>query len=449
MTPFIANNVYRIIEVVRSEPISKYLKENSHIPYLSRKEIERIQLKKLEDIIKHSYKNIPFYKKLFSKCGLNIDNLNLPDDIKRLPFLTKSELQENYKVMCTPLMKHKISIDHTSGSTGKPLVIFKDRDRSAFIRATMYRFYNMYGINIGDKQARFWGVPLVKSKELKEHLKDVVGNRIRLNAFKVNNENLNHFVKKLKRFKPKYFYGYPSLIYDFAKWIQQHNLKEKELKKLNLSCIITTGEILYDFQRKMIEETFNCKVANEYGASEVGIIAFECRYGNLHINSDHIFLEVVSNKNYGELVVTELNNFYNPLIRYKIKDFGLIKTINCKCGIKFPILAKLYGREVDFIVSPDNNYIYASVLTYNFRLKKGIKDFQAIQNKKDLLLIKIVPDDNFDDDVLMFFRKKLTEALGNKIKIEFLKVEKITPDGSGKLRYFISNISLSKDELSI
>jgi len=446
MTPFIASNVYRIIEVVRSEPISKYLKENSHIPYLSRNEIEKIQLKKLENIIKHSYHNIPFYRKLFRKCGLNIKNLSLPDDIKRLPFLTKSELQRNYENMCDPLVKPKISIDHTSGSTGKPLIVFKDRDRSAFIRATMYRFYNMYGINIGDKQARFWGVPLIKSKELKEHLKDIVGNRIRLNAFQFNNENLNNFVKKQRKFKPKYFYGYPSLIYNFAKWIRQHDLEEKELKNLNLSCIITTGEILYDFQRKMIEETFDCKVANEYGASEVGIIAFECQYGNLHINSDHIFLEVINNKSYGEIVITELNNFYNPLIRYKIKDFGSIKIINCKCGINFPVLDELYGREVDFIISPDNNYIYASVLTYNFRLKRGVKDFQAIQNKKDLLLIKIVPDDNFDDDVLIFFRKKLTEALGDKIKIEFLKVEKIIPDKSGKLRYFISNISLNKDK---
>jgi phenylacetate-CoA ligase len=199
--------------------------------------------------------------------------------------------------------------------------------------------------------------------------------------------------------------------------------------------------VLYNFQRESIENTFGCKVVNEYGTTETGIIAFECQEEKLHINSDHIFLETIASEKFDgteSLVITELNNYYNPLIRYKLGDLGTISYDLCPCDIGFPILNNLIGREGSFIITSDNRYVYSTVLAYTF--KEGIKQFQGIQDKKDELLIKIVNNGNLTDAMLKHYREKLSKILGKSMKIIFDFVPYIELEKSGKLRYFISNV---------
>jgi phenylacetate-CoA ligase len=140
----------------------------------------------------------------------------------------------------------------------------------------------------------------------------------------------------------------------------------------------------------------------------------------------------------GSLVVTELNNFYNPLIRYKLGDLGSISENSCKCGVGFPILKDLTGREGNFIVTPTNKYIFSAILSYTF--KDGIKQFQGIQNERGELIIKIVRDEKLTDEMLVNYRKTLSNVLGEQMRIIFDYVPYIEAERSGKLRYFISNL---------
>jgi len=435
---FAKNIVYRSIQSVRRENVLKCLSNIRNIPRKSEAEILRIQKEKLVRILKHASTNIPYYRKLFNDCGILVDKLNLPEDISDIPLLTKEIFKQNFSLFMNTNHNGRVSEEQTSGTVGKPLVIPIDRLKSAFIRAVMYRNYGWYNIDVGDKQARFWGIPSAPKLHLRESLKDFCANRIRLSAFDISEDAFKQFVDKLVKFKPKYFYGYPSLLYKFSQWLSDNPIGVSDL---NLSAIICTGEVLYDFQRKGIESTFHCKVVNEYGTTETGIIAFECQDGNLHINSDHVYLESVKSAEFadaGSLVVTELNNFYNPLIRYKLGDLGSISKDPCKCGIGFPVLKNLTGREGNFIVTPMNRYIFSAILSYTFR--DGIKQFQGIQNEKGELIIRIVRDKTLTDESLMNYRKTLLNALGEQMRIVFEYVSHIEPERSGKLRYFISNL---------
>jgi len=435
---FAKNIVYRSIQSMRREDVLKYLSNIRDIPRHSQSEIRAVQKAKLVRVLKNAYTNIPYYRKVFNNCGIVVEELSLPEDISNIPVLSKEIFKDNLSLLSNRNHIGRVSEETTSGTVGNPLVIPIDRQKSGFIRAVMYRNYGWYNIDVGDKQARFWGIPSASKLHFKESLKDLSANRIRLSAFNVSDESFEQFVKKLRKFRPKYFYGYPSLLCKFSQWLSDNHIA---LSDLRLSAIICTGEVLYDFQRKTIEATFQCKVANEYGTTETGIIAFECHDGNLHINSDHVYLESVKSDEFtdtGSLVVTELNNFYNPLIRYKLGDLGSISEDSCKCGIGFPILKNLTGREGNFIVTPMNKYIFSAILSYTF--KDGIKQFQGIQNEKGELIIKIVRDENLTDEMLMNYKKTLSNALGELMRIIFDYVPHIEVEKSGKLRYFISNL---------
>jgi phenylacetate-CoA ligase len=211
--------VNRMVQCSRGENIFKYYKEIQHVPFLSFDEIKAIQVEKLRRTLNNAYHNIPFYRRLYDDYGIVIDKLDLPGDIKALPVLSKDFVRTNYTDFITPNIQKRISKELTSGSSGNPLTVVKDRDKSAYVRAVMYRCYNQYGINIGHRQARFWGLPISLKFILKEKLKDVIANRIRLSAFDIHEKSLLDFTNKLKKFKPRYFYGYPSVLYKYASWL--------------------------------------------------------------------------------------------------------------------------------------------------------------------------------------------------------------------------------------
>jgi phenylacetate-CoA ligase len=435
---FAKNVVYRSIQSIRHENVLKSLSDIRDIPQTSQAEIRAVQKEKLARVLKNASRNIPYYRKLFNDCGILTEALNLPEDISYIPILTKEMLKQNLPLLINANHNGRVSKETTSGTVGNPLAIPIDRQKSASIRAVMFRNYGWYNIDVGDKQARFWGMPSAPRLHLRESLKDFCANRIRLSAFNVSDDAFRQFVKKIKTFKPKYFYGYPSLLYKFSQWLSDNKIG---MSDLSLCSVICTGEVLYAFQRKGIESTFQCKVVNEYGTTETGIIAFECPEGSLHINSDHVYLESVKSEEFadmGSLVVTELNNYYNPLIRYKLGDLGDISKDSCRCGIGFPILKNLTGREGNFIVTNENKYVFSAILSYTF--KDGIKQFQGIQNEKGELTIKIVRDDKLSDEMLMNYRKSLSNVLGERMKIIFDDVPYIEAEKSGKLRYFISNL---------
>jgi phenylacetate-CoA ligase len=400
----------------------------------------------LHSIITYAYENIPFYKNLYDHYKINIGKLNLPEDLRHLPIIEKEDFQKHYEAFFPYRLNssfakifNRFDIEATSGTTGIPLRIAKDRQKSAYIRATMFRFYSIYGISIGEKQARFWGVPVKRTDRLKEKFKDLCANRIRISAFALYNENFSRIYESILSFKPKYFYGYPSVIYEFAKWIDD-NLGSQQPPIESLKCIITTGEILYEHHRQLMKRIFGCPVINEYGSTEFGVIAFECPRGKMHINADHVFVETIPSKWTGinEIVITELNNFFNPLIRYRLGDMGSVRQGGCNCGWTFPILEEIAGRTRSFIVTPDGRSVNHVVLGYT--LRKGIKNFKGIQISKNLVKINFVRDKDFSERLLSKYERRLRKFLGNQIQIIFEEVDNIERTKSGKYAYFESLI---------
>ena len=434
---FAGHVIYRLIEWLRGEPIHRYLDEVEKIPFLTADEIQAMQTAKLQRGLKYASTCIPYYRNAFKAASVDVEKLRLPEEMRGIPVLSKQTVREQSTGFLNDQTdaKVRISRESTSGTSGHPVTVLKDRMHSAYIRAVMYRCYYQHGIRIGSRQARFWTTPMNPRQRRIQKIEDFILNRYRISAMNSSDSAYRRATKKLQRFRPFYFYGYVSFVYHYASWLEEkHMLSQAPRPKV----IITTGEILYDYQRKLIERVFACPVINEYGSTEVGVLAFECPQGKLHINADHLFLETTRHNGQANLLlVTELNNTFNPLIRYQIGDLAEIEPVStCSCGSHFPIISKLIGREDSFIVTAEGVEVFDTLLLYV--ISKGVKQYQGVQYRKGELVLKIVKNAQWKDSFLKDFDGELRQALGKNMEIRYEMVEAIEPDPSGKLRHFIS-----------
>lgn len=436
---------YGVGQFIRREPVMRYLAEYEKTQYYDREEINNYQLKKLSKIIKHAREYIPYYSKAFH--GLEFNEPDLEDAYSNYPTLTKIDVRNNLDTLSPSKIPTLITKKTSGGSTGQAVIVLKDRNSTASQRALMYRGYRWAGIDVGDKQIRFWGIPIGVTSKVKYKLIDYFMNRIRLSAFSFKEEELFKYYRKIIRFDPDYFYGYTSMLYEFGQFVKNKNL-DGEL--IGLKAIISTSEVLYAAQKSLLEKVFNCRVYNEYGCGEFGPVAFECEQGNMHINSENIYLEILQDGKPvkpgepGEIVLTELNNYAMPLIRYRMGDIGIISNDKCSCGRGLPILKKITGRALDFIVGSNGGKVHGEYFNYLMEeiqdKEKAIKQFQIVQKVKGEIEFHIVKDVNFSDKTLRYIERQLSHILGDDMRIKYIYNDEIKRLPSGKLRLVVSEL---------
>ncbi len=424
------------LRLLTGQNIIYYLKYVRDIEKLSHNELKCLCWKKIEKILNFSFIHIPYYSELFSSNHISPVDIKCSEDLLKIPPLTKEIVQNNPDLLKNSNIKKHYKRT-TSGSQGTPLTFFKDRNTLACMDAVMYHVYGWHGIKIGEPQARFWGMPMGRYEQIKSEIKDWSMNRKRLSAFDLNIKAFEKYYSELKQFSPRYFYGYPSLIYEFAMFVKEF---EKDIKFLNMRGIIGTGEIILLRQKSEIEDIFNCRFLNEYGCTETGIIGFECRKGNMHLMAYNIFMEVIKDGKQvydeeGEIYITELNTFTFPFIRYKIGDIGLISKSKCECGINLPLIKITKGRSDSYILTPSGAKVYDAVFAYT--LKKGVVSFKAVQTSLNNIDVYLKVNNMFSEELKRYYLETLKKKIDPQMNIIIKIVEVLPREPSGKLRYFI------------
>ena len=208
---------------------------------------------------------------------------------------------------------------------------------------------------------------------------------------------------------------------------------------------------MYPWQRTTIQRAFSCPVYNRYGCREFGAIAHEChtREG-LHINSDRLILEILDT-NYktcppneiGEIVITDLDNYGMPLIRYQVGDRGAHAGYMCSCGRGLPLLHSIDGRILDVIRAPNGNILGGTFWTLLFKSKPGIAAFQVIQKNLSEITVNYIKDITTNKIPLDFFSSKIKEKCGPNFQVNYKEVKHIPKTESGKTRFIISELTNS------
>jgi len=442
----VAKGVFFILESLRREPVFQCLKELERNQWLKRSEVKDLQWSALTRLVRHAYRNVPYYRYLFDSVRIVPSDMRSLEDFRRIPLLTKTCLRDNFRQMLAKERKERLYTATTSGTTGLPLTFYRDGRSVAYSLAAMYRGHRWYGLDIGAKEAMLWSVPIDWKGRVGTRVKDFLLNRFRARECDLHDENFFHFSLMMKKKRPDYLMGIRSLVYPFAIF-----LKEQEIdgRLFELKMVKCTAEVILDCQKQLIESTFGCKMASEYGSSETGVIAFECPEGSLHLMDDCVYVEFVdeadhleSSRRKARVVVTNLHNYSMPILRYDLGDMGVASHRSCTCGRGLALMESIEGRISDQLITPDGKGAHASLFYFIVQrlTEKGfvIKQWRVYQTAVNELKIKIVKGPDFSNKALAYMDRKIHQRLGSGMNIHYEFVADIPRESSGKLKNFVS-----------
>ena len=415
-----------------------YQREYEKFQWLPPEQIAVYRQQQLSKTVRFARQNSPFYRQHYAAIE-DVSGRDCSEYFTDLPALSKQQLIGNAEQIVTSKKKWA-SPKTTGGSTGEPVKLYKNPQALARERAATWRAYGWAGVKVGDKQARFWGVPHSGQDKMKAKLTDIAANRMRVSAFNLTESSLADYDRQIRRYRPDYLYGYVSVIEAYARFIEEN----RKPPVASLKAVITTSEVLTEKSRTSIADAFRVKVFNEYGCGEVGSIAHECEYGNMHIMADNVHVEI-DGEGSGEIIVTDFHNLAMPLIRYKLGDYGELVDDTCECGRSLPILKGIHGRAYDVIHTSSGRRLHPEAIMYIFEgiqsKYKAFKQFQVIQEKIDSFTANVVPTDKWSDSVAQMIQAVVKEKICDDITVECHIVDTIAREASGKMRVVKSRLN--------
>ncbi|MHB8108978.1 MAG: phenylacetate--CoA ligase family protein [Syntrophorhabdaceae bacterium] len=399
-------------------------------------DITRMQEMKLAKLAAHAYEHVPYYRNLFNTAGLKPRSGMTLDDLKDIPVLTKDDIVRNYphNMLADNAGGIGCSARMTSGSSGKKLEVVLDNNVAALYRLMQLRQLIDIGYRPWYTMAYVRFSPPVTSTWLQ---------KIKLfRRFYIPLEwDPRRQVAEIMRRRPDVINAYPSVLFLLAKTIGQ-----EDADSLGLKFIMSNSEVLSAHVRDFCEEKFQCKVFDDYSCLEFSAIASECRLQNLHIAADNVIVEVLDDAGNrlspgaaGKLVLTSLNNYSMPYIRYEIGDVGAVSGDLCPCGSNFPVLTNIAGRCDDFIVLPSGELIDPQTIVFQVETLSAVKEFRIVQQEDKNITISIIPQ-NLSDflGIAEEIKTRMCKLLGRSLHIKVIRVNSFDRGSTGKHRSVIS-----------
>jgi phenylacetate-CoA ligase len=420
---------------------------------LPRAELDALVLEKLRRIVSHADMTCPFYGERFRAAGVDVSTLHSAEDLRRFPLVAKSDVAERGDAMDSRDYQGRIARGVTSGSTGTALRFRQGAEHEGWIDACWQRGFSWWGVRRGDRRLVLWGRPVDGGTrpQVEAWLKHRLRNGLSFNTFEeLTDEFLARVARAIQTFKPRSIYGYGSSIGALAEFMAREKIELAEDERPKV--IVYTGDHIYEAERQTAERVLGAPVISLYGSSEAGSVGYTCPAGSMHVSEDHIHVEFVREDGsyaeageQAEIVVTTLNNFAMPLVRYRVGDLGSWRKEPCTCGVTLRTMNLEVGKVADRITTSSKSQVSPYSLDYiNKHLLRqgvrGIRQFLVEQTGTDDFVLHIVKEEPFDPRCVSFFTEKMREYLGDSIKTEVRFTEQIPVSASGKRRWFQKSI---------
>ncbi len=450
MNAFLRRQAIAAYQLVTGRRILDRLDELNRTQWSSRDELLALQRDKLHKLLVHAYQHVPYYRRIFDQVDFRPDTV-LTDlsNLNQLPLLTKDIIRQNFDDMLTTEKERRARTSPltTGGSTGRPLIFMQDNNFRDYVTADIHRHLGWAGWEFGQCHAYIWGANFEVSQmqSWRSRLMNLALNRFITNAYILSEESMSAFVSQVRKRKPKLLFGYASSLYRFAEFVRQKNIQD-----IQFTGIFSSAETLYAGQRHYIEETFDCKIFNRYGTRELGGISCECgAHTGLHVSSENNYVEILKDGQpaqpgqVGNIIVTNLNNYGMPFIRYCIEDMGAWHSgSDCSCGRALPLMEVVQGRRMDMFETKDGRTVWGGFASPLFGMP-GVKQFQVVQKSLDLVNIRIVCDKPPAQENLNEIEKTVKGALGQDVQVDFEFPDEIPVKASGKYLYTRSELNSS------
>ncbi len=436
-------NLFNLTLKLNGFPIKKAQADFEKIVNVSEVDYPKFIEDKKKEIVEFHLKNNPFYNKITGKEVLNPETSGWSE----LPVLTKKDLQQPLKErLSNGYTEKSVFVNKTSGSSGDPFVFAKDKEAHAITWASIIYRFGWYNVDFNSSyQARFYGIPLDFIGYYKERLKDFLSKRYRFPIFDLSDEKLDGVLQHFKTKKFDYINGYTSSIVLFGKFLKNKNIILTDVCPTLKVCMVTS-EMLFEEDKALLEKYLGVPIVNEYGASELDLIAFQNPKGEWQVNSETLFIEVLDENNQpvpngveGKIVITSLFNKAHPFIRYEIGDVGILDE---KSTAKKPILKKLIGRTSDVAILPSGKK--SPGLTFYYVTKSiieddgNVKEFIVRQTKLNTFEIDYVSEIALNSNQIEEIEKAIAKYLEPGLCFTYNRKEVLERTKRGKLKQFQS-----------
>jgi phenylacetate-CoA ligase len=407
------------------------------------------QWRSLKGFLVHAGKNSPYYTALFDQYGFSPERMTSPAEMARLPILSKPVFRDNLsRIISGNFVTAQAHWVQTGGTTGFGLRFPETWE--CFQREYAFRFHNYHcgGIELGDRWAICAGHPVANSNRTRPPfwVRDYSNNWLLMSSFHLTEANLRSYVDALARFQPDMIGGYPSSVYLLALANEAYG------RRVQPKAVFTSSETLLDFQRKLIETSFDCKAYTYYGNGERSAFIAECQKGRLHLKLEYSLVEFLDDS--GEyakpgtsarMICTGFGNYATPLVRYDIGDVVVVaEDQRCECGRGGILLDQLVGRIEDYVITPDGRFVGPAGLSLVFKEEWNVRMAQIVQQDLCRILIRIVREPAYTraDEALILKEARL--RLGSLIAIEFEYVNDIPRSRAGKFPFVVSKLTVGQ-----
>lgn len=440
MRNFILENI--VLPVADDLSGTSFMKELRYwrnvVDKLSLEELKKLQQEKLNNILRHAVTHIPYYKNL----GIKLSDNPLAD-VKQFPIMNKKLMKDNIDKLLI-YDKQKMVVEKSSGSSGIQGEVYMTLNENRKYQAVQTYLWEWNGYRIGKPIMQTGITPY---RGTLKTIKDFLFATQYVNAYNISYaEALKHLIKA-KENKTKIFGGYASSLNVFAEVALKENVN------IQFESVISWGDKLFHHYKQNILQAFgNPTITELYGTTEGFVISGTCKEGNHHQLLPQTYLELldkdgneVQEGELGYVVVTRLDAFSFPLIRFYLGDLAIKKSESekCNCGKTYPILEKIVGRDTDLVHTPSGKTLIVHFFTGIMEHFEQIQQFKVIQRKYGHIEIEFIPADNFNENTLELIKAKMYDLAKETFPIEFNKVTYIAPTASGKPQ-IIQNLIATK-----
>lgn len=414
--------------------IPKYLGLAEKWDKLTADELKKIQIYKLKKLLLHSYRNNPYFREILKDKKVVIGGKVNLNNFSKIPILTKDIIRKKGKALYSENVKRKAFLNTSGGTTGEPVNILQDSNYMDWNFTNKILVNEKLGKELGYKEIKLWGSErdiFNEKKSIKDRFINFIYNRKILNSFRMTENDMESYIEEINSFKPFSIWSYVNSIFELSRYIDKNNKKVFSPK-----FIMTTAGVLTSEVRDYVEKVFKTKVIDQYGSREVGIIASEDLSQNgLNIFPWSHYIEEIN----GKIVITVLDNFSMPLIRYELGDFVEFKKSKGKTIIK-----KIKGRQTDHFILKDGTIIHGEYFTHLFYFRDWVKKFRVEQEKFDEVICKIIllngkkakSKDKKD------IEKKIRLVMGKECKIKWVFLKNLKNSNSGKFVYTFNKLGI-------
>jgi len=405
---------------------------------------------RLAYVLHRAATQVPYYREQWTARRRHGDKASW-DYLENWPILEKKHVKDNPRAFVADGCNvRRMFREHTSGTTGNPLTLWWSRGTVRKLYAlseARIRYWNgvsrrdcwaMIGgqlvIPVSERQPPFW----VWNKGLKQ---------LYMSSYHLAPDLMGSYLEAMSRYGVAYIYGYTSSLYALAQAVIESGRQD-----IRMAVAIANAEPVYDYQRAIIAQAFNCPVRETYGMAEIAAMASECTAGRLHLWPEVGWVEVIQDSTSlpddvsGDLVCTGLLNADMPLIRYRTGDRGALTgwIEGCQCGRTLPVIGSVDGRIDDILYTSDGRRI--GRLDPIFKSDLPIHEAQIIQEALDRVRVRYVPTPAFGPRHETVIIQRLRERMGS-VKVVMEPTSRVPREPNGKFRAVVCKIYVERGKI--